>query len=77
MEKKGLYVNRKAIGTDLADSVESDLGCTLRVCFDNVMLTSHNVTLMSQKPYLYNNTFNCSKTNSNNNPQDAINEVQV
>ena len=33
------------IGTASANSVESDLGCTSRNYFDNVTLTSHNVTL--------------------------------
>ena len=44
-------------------SVESDLGCTLRIYFDNVMLTLHNVTLTSQKPCQHNNRCDCSKTN--------------
>ena len=33
------------------NSVESDLGCTSRINFDNVMLTIHDVTLASQKSY--------------------------
>ena len=33
-----------AFGTASANSVESDLGCTSRVIFDNVSLTSHKVT---------------------------------
>ena len=57
------------------NSVKSDLGCTSRIYFDNVTLTLHNVTLTSQKPYQYNNKFDCSETNGYNIPQDAINEV--
>ena len=45
------------------------LVCTWRVYFDNVTLTLQNVTLASQKPYQYNNKFDC------NNLQDAVNEV--
>ena len=59
-----------SIRTASANSVESDLGCTSRVYFDNVALTS-------QKPCKYNNKFNCSETKSYNIPQDAINEVYV
>ena len=59
----------------MANSRESDLRCMLRVYFDNVTLTSHNVMLMSQKPFQYNNKFDCSETNGYNIPQDAINEV--
>ena len=33
------------IGTASADSVESDLGCTLNVYFENVTLTLHNVSI--------------------------------
>ena len=40
----------------LWNSVESNLGCTLRVYFDNVTLTSH-------KPCQHNNKCDCSKTN--------------
>ena len=40
----------RPIGTASAKSVESDLGSTSRIYFDNVTLTSHNVTLTSQKP---------------------------
>ena len=68
---------RLSIGTAFANSVESDLGCTSRVYFDNVTLTSHNMMLMSQKPCQYNNKFDCIETNGNNIPQDAINEVMV
>ena len=32
-----------AIGTDLVNSVESDLGCTSRIYFDNVTLTSQKL----------------------------------
>ena len=62
------------IGTTSANSIESDLGCASRVFFDNVTLTSHNVTLTSQKPRQYNNKYDCSETNSYNIPHDAINE---
>ena len=44
------------------NSMESDLGCTLRIYFDNVTLSSHNVTLTSQKPCQHNNKCDCSKT---------------
>ena len=40
----------RPIGTALANSVESDLGYTLMIYFDNVMLTLHNVAMRSQKP---------------------------
>ena len=47
----------KSIGTasaNSANSVESDLGCTSRIYFDNVgdnvTLTLYNATLTSQKP---------------------------
>ena len=40
----------EAVRTASANSMESDLGCTLRVYFDNVMLMSHNLTLTAQKP---------------------------
>ena len=52
------------IRTALANSVESDLGCTSRIYFDNVTLILHNVTLKSQKPCQHNNKCDCSKTNS-------------
>ena len=45
------------------NSVESDLGCTSRIYFDNVTLTLHNVTLASQKPCQHNNKCDRSKTN--------------
>ena len=35
-------------GTASTNSMESDLGCTSRIYFDNVTLTLHNVTLTSQ-----------------------------
>ena len=50
-------------GTALANSMESDLGCTLRIYFDNVTLMLHNVTLTSQKPCQHKNKCDCSKTN--------------
>ena len=55
-----------------ANSVKSDLGCTSRLYFDNVTLTSHNVTLTSQKPCQYNN-----KLERLTIQQDSINEVKV
>ena len=57
-----------AIRTVSANSVDSDLGCTSRIYFDNVTLTLHNVTLTSQKPCLHNNKCDSAK-------QIAINEV--
>ena len=45
------------IGTALAipwNSMESDLGCTFRIYFDNVTLMLHNMTLMSQKTWQHN-----------------------
>ena len=59
-----------SIGTASANSMQSDLRCTLRVYFDNV-------TLASQKLCQHNNKFDCSETNGCNTPQDAINEVYV
>ena len=56
-------------GTALANSVssvESDLGCTSRICFDHKTLTIYKVTLTSQKPYQHNNKYDCSKTNGIN-----------
>ena len=52
-----------AIGTASANSVESDLGCTSRIFFDNVTLALHNVRLTSQKPCQNNNKWDCSKRN--------------
>ena len=37
----------KSIGTAFPNYLESDLGCTLRIYFDNVTLMLHNV-MMSQ-----------------------------
>ena len=50
---------------------------TSRIYFEKVTLTLHNLTLMSQKPYHYNNKFDCSETNGFNIPQDALNEVNL
>ena len=50
-------------GSELPDSVESDLGCTSRIYIDFVTLTLHNMTLKSQKPCQDNNKRDCSKTN--------------
>ena len=36
--------NEKAIGTASANSLESDLGCTSRVYFDNVTLHANTIT---------------------------------
>ena len=60
------------VGTALANSVESDQGCTSRVYFDNVTLRSHNLMLTSQKPCQYNKKFDCSETNGYNIPRDAV-----
>ena len=60
------------IGTASANSVESDLGCTSRIYFDNVKLTLHNVMLTSQKPCQHNN-----KTSVIAAKQTVINEVYV
>ena len=57
-----LYAN---FGAASANSVEYDLGCTSRVYFDNVTLTS-------QKPCQHNNKFDCSTKKGYNIPQDAI-----
>ena len=43
------------IGSASANSVESYLGRTSRIYFDNVTLTLHNVTLVSLKPCQHNN----------------------
>ena len=56
--------SRDPIRTASTNSVESDLGFTSRIYLDNVMLTLHNMTLMSQKPCQHNNKCDCSKTNS-------------
>ena len=66
-----------SIGTASANSVESDLGCTPRVYFDYVMLTSHYVMVTSQKPFQCNDKFDCSETNGYNIRHDALNEVYV
>ena len=50
--------------------MESDLGCTLRIYFDNVTLTLHNVMLISQN---HVNTI----TNVIAAKQKVINEVYV
>ena len=44
--------------------MESDLGYTSRIYFDNVTLMLHNVTLTSQKLCQYNNNFDYSETNA-------------
>ena len=38
----------RPLGTASANSMESDLGCTSSIYFNNVTLTLHNVTLTSQ-----------------------------
>ena len=40
------------IGTASTNSVESDLGCTRRINFDNMTLTLRNVMLTSQKVFM-------------------------
>ena len=65
------------VGNALANSVESDHGCTPRVYFDNVTLTSHNVTLMSHKPFKYNNSFDYIEIKGCNIPHDPINEFYI
>ena len=52
------------IGTASANSVESDLGCTLRIYFDTVTLMLHNVTLTLQTHAKLNNKCECMETNS-------------
>ena len=42
-----LQAIKNSIGTALAHSMESYLGRTSRIYFDNVTLTLHNVTLRS------------------------------
>ena len=56
-EKKQVKrLHQLSIGTASANSVESDLGCTSRIYFDNVTLTLH-------KPRQHNNMCDCSKKN--------------
>ena len=43
-------------------SLESDLGCSSRIYFDNVTMMLHNVTLTSQKPCKHNTKCDCSIT---------------
>ena len=69
------HLGLHSIETATANSVESDLGCTSRVYFDNVTMTLHNVTRASHNPCQYINKFDCSETNGYNIPQYAINEV--
>ena len=52
---------RGSIGTVSVNSVESDLGCTSRIYFDNMMPMLHNVTLMAQEPCKHNNKCDYSK----------------
>ena len=52
---------KNAVGTASVNFVESDLGCTARIYFDNVTLTLHNIILTSHQPYKYNNQCDCSK----------------
>ena len=44
----GKCIHFRPIGSASANSVESGLGCTSSIYFDNVTLTLHNVTLTSQ-----------------------------
>ena len=62
----------ESFGTASANSVDSDLGCTSSVYFDNVTLTSHTVKLTAQKIFHYNYKFDCSETNGYNIPDDTI-----
>ena len=57
----GSFNVRRPIGTASANSVESDLGCSPRIYFDNVALTIHYVTLTSHKQHQHNNMCDCSK----------------
>ena len=59
-----------SFGTASANSMESDLGCTSRIFFDNVALTLHNETPTSQKNHA--NTIACVIAAK----QKAINEVK-
>ena len=69
------------IGTAMDNSMESDHGCTSRICFDhagdNVMLTFNNVTLTSQKPCLHNNKCECSKTNGYKGSLCFVNKISL
>ena len=56
-----LVMTSESIATASANSVEPDLGCTSRIYFDNMTLTS-------QKPCQHNNKCDCSK-------KTVINEV--
>ena len=58
-----MLTDEAPIGTAMANSVESDLRCTSMICFDNMTLMLHNLTLTSQKPCQHNNKCDCSKTN--------------
>ena len=62
----------ESLGTASANSVDSDLGYTSSVYFDNVTLTSHTVKLTAQKIFHYNNKFDCIETNGYNIPDDTI-----
>ena len=58
------------IGIALVNYVESDLGCTSRIYFDNMTLTLHNMTLTSWKPCQHNTSVIAAK-------QTVINEAYV
>ena len=59
----------QTIGTASGNSVESDLGCTSSVYFNNVTMTS-------KKPCQHNDKFDCSEINGYSRRNDnAINEV--
>ena len=57
----GTLIN--SIRTASANSMESDLGCTSRIYFDNVTLMLLNVALASKKPFKHNKKCDCSRTN--------------
>ena len=68
-----MYVSRSELPWPVPwNYMESDLGCTSRIYFDNVTLTVYNVTLTSQTPCQCNNKFDCSETNGYNIPQYDI-----
>ena len=77
MHYAGFQLCLHSIRTASGNSMESDLGCTSRVYFDNVTLTLHNVARASHKACKYINKFDCSETNGYNISQYAINEFVV
>ena len=55
-----VFTSHYSIATASANSMESYIGCTSKIYFDDVTLMLHNVRLTSQK---HNNRCDCSKTN--------------